>query len=120
VQIADRWHLLKNPTEAVERFVDRHHYLVRQAAKNVAQTQLIGHLLAESFEAMLSSGDESEKRARCEKCCARYLEVMGLHRQGVSERAIARALAINRATVRKFTHTEGFPNAPQEKLTAVA
>ena len=53
VQIADRWHLLKNLTEAVERFMDRHHHLVRQAAKNVVQRQLIDHRLAEDCEAML-------------------------------------------------------------------
>jgi transposase len=115
VQIADRWHLLKNLTEAVERFVDRHHHLARQAAKNVAETQLIGHSLAESSEALVSSRDEGEKRARREKRYARYLEVIELHNQGVSERAIARALSINRATVRKFIHADGFPERVPKK-----
>ena len=116
VQIADRWHLLKNLTEAVERFVDRHHYLARQAAKNVAETQLIGHSLAESPEALVSSRDEGEKRARRKKRYARYLEVIELHNRGVSERAIARALSINRATVRKFIHADGFPErAPKRR-----
>jgi transposase len=46
VQIADRWHLLKNLTEAVERFMDRHHQLVRQAAKEVVRMQQIDHWLA--------------------------------------------------------------------------
>jgi transposase len=115
VQIADRWHLLKNMSEVVERFVDRHHHLVRQAAKNVAEAQLIGHSLAESSEAMLSSRDEGEKRARREKRYARYLEVLQLHSQGISERAIARALSINRATVRKFIHADGFPERAPKK-----
>ena len=116
VQVADRWHLLKNLTEAVERFMDRQHQLVRQAAKNVAQTQLIDHRLAESSEAaMLSSRDEGEKRARRQKRYARYLEVMELHRQGVSERGISRALSINRATVRKFIHAQGFPERAPKK-----
>jgi hypothetical protein len=48
VEIADRWHLLKNLSEAAERFVDRHHHLVRQAAKNVTHRQLIDHWLAEA------------------------------------------------------------------------
>jgi transposase len=115
VQIADRWHLLKNMSEVVERFMDRHHHLVRQAAKDVAEAQLIGHWLAESSEAMLSSRDEGEKRARRQKRYARYLEVMELHSQGVSERGIARALSINRATVRKFIHADGFPERAPKK-----
>jgi transposase len=115
VQIADRWHLLKNLTEVVERFMDRHHHLVRQAAKNVVQMQLIDHWLAEGPEAMLSSRNEAEKQARRQKRYARYLEVMELHKQGISERAIARTLSINRATVRKFIHADGFPERAPKK-----
>jgi transposase len=40
---------------------------------------------------------------------------MELHRRGVSERAIARALAMNRATVRKFVHAQGFPERAPKK-----
>ncbi len=93
---------------------------MRQAAKNVAQTQLIDRWLAESSEAMLPSRDEGEKRARREKRYARYLEVMELHRQGVSERGISRALGINRATVRKFVHAQGFPErAPKKRRGSI-
>ena len=115
VQIADRWHLLKNLTEAVERFMDRHHHLVRQAAKNVVQMQLIDHWPAEGSEAMLSSRNEAEKLARRQKRYARYLKVMELYGQGVSERSISRALSINRATVRKFVHADGFPERTPKK-----
>jgi transposase len=115
VQIADRWHLLKNLTEAVERFMDHHHQPIRQAAKNVTHRQLIDHLLVEGSEAMLSSRDEVEKRTRRQKRYARYLEVMELHKQGVSERGISRALSINRTTVRKFIHADGFPERAPKK-----
>lgn len=109
VQVADRWHLLNNLSEAVQRFMDRHQHLVRQAAKNVAEMQLIDYWLYKGSAAMLSSRDEGEKLARRQKRYACYLEVIGLHHRGVSERGIARALSINRATVRKFIHAEGFP-----------
>jgi len=115
VQIADRWHLLKNLTEAVERFMDRHHHLVRQAAKNVVQMQLIDHWPAEGSEAILSSRNEAEKLARRRTRYARYLKVMELYSQGVSERGISRALSINRATVRKFVHADGFPERTPKK-----
>jgi transposase len=35
IQIADRWHLNKNMTEAVERFPDTKHLCLRQAASKV-------------------------------------------------------------------------------------
>jgi hypothetical protein len=104
-------------SEVVECFVDRHHQLVRQAAKNVAEVQLIGHSLAESSEAMLSSRVEGEKRARREKRYARFLEVLQLHSQGISERAIA--LSIKRATVRTFIHADGFPERPKKSSGSI-
>jgi hypothetical protein len=64
---------------------------------------------------MLSSGGEGEKRAPPEALRARYLEAMELHRRGVSERGISRALSINRATVRKFIHAQGFPERAPKK-----
>ncbi len=63
--------------------MDRHHHLVRQAAKNVAEMQLIDHWLDEGSPAMLSSRDEGEKLARRQKRHARYLEVIRMHHQGV-------------------------------------
>jgi DNA-binding NarL/FixJ family response regulator len=53
---------------------------------------------------MLSSREERESSARREKRYMRYQEVMELHQRGFSQRAIAEALNINRATVRKFIH----------------
>jgi transposase len=40
---------------------------------------------------------------------------MELYGQGVSERGISRALSINRATVRKFVHADGFPERTPKK-----
>lgn len=100
VQVADRWHLLKNATEVVQRFVERHHAVVGQAAQRVMQTRRIEASVAESPSSisMLSSREERASLKRRQKRYARYREVMELHRQGVSQRGIARALSINRAT----------------------
>lgn len=115
VQVADRWHLLKNLSEAVERFVDRHRPLVEQAATNVSGLQTIEYSLAKSPMAMLSSKVEGEKQLRRQNRYERYLKVIELHRQGLSERAIARTLTINRATVRKFLRSDGFPERASNK-----
>jgi transposase len=115
VQVADRWHLLKNLSEAVERLVDRHRPLVEQAAASVTELQMIEHSLAKSPAAMLSSKEEGEKQLRRQNRYERYLRVIELCQQGLSERAIARTLSINRATVRKFLHSDGFPERASNK-----
>jgi transposase len=122
VQVADRWHLLKNATEAVQRFVERNHVVVGQAAQGVMQTQRIEASVAESPRSisMLSSTEERRALQRRQKRYARYREVMELHRQGISERGIARALSINRATVRKFIGAGTFPErAPHKRAGSI-
>lgn len=64
---------------------------------------------------MLSSREEREGQARREKRYARYQEVMELHQRGLSQRAIAKALSINRATVRKFINADAFPERVSHK-----
>jgi transposase len=117
VQVADRWHLLKNLTETLERFTSRHHGALQRAATSVIGAQLITNSLAEAPypKAMLSSREEREGRTRREKRYARYQEVMELHQSGLSQRAIAKALGINRATVRKFIHADVFPERAPHK-----
>jgi len=117
VQVADRWHLLKNATDVVQRFAERNHAVLGQAAQRVMQTQRIDASVVESPHSisMLSSREERGSLQRRHKRYARYCEVMEVHRQGVSERGIARALSINRATVRKFIGAGTFPERVPHK-----
>jgi transposase len=115
--VADRWHLLKNLTETVERFTSRHHGALRGAATSVIGAHWVANSLAEGPcpKAMLSSREEREGRARREKRYARYRQVMELHQKGFSQRAIAETLSINRTTVRKFIRAGAFPERAPHK-----
>lgn len=117
VQVLDRWHLLKNLSEHLERFVDGQRSLVEQAAADVRAKQMIDASLAASAETMLSSKEDAEKQEHRQKRYERYLKVIELREQGLSERAISGTLCINRATVRKFLHSDGFPERGQKKRT---
>ncbi|CAN5800800.1 ISL3 family transposase [soil metagenome] len=117
VQVLDRWHLLKNLSEHLESFVNSHRSLVEQAAAEVRSKQTIDASLAASAETMLSSKTDTEKQANRQKRYERYLKVIELHEQGLSERAITRTLCINRGTVRKFLHSDGFPERGAKKRT---
>jgi transposase len=118
VQVADRWHLLKNVREALERLLTRYHPAIRQAAMSVATT--LGERPVGTSEAAPLRADpavtpvpltrrQGEQAARRERRLARYQEVMRLHQEGLPVRAIAQRLGMHRRTVRLFIRAGGFP-----------
>jgi transposase len=124
IQIADRFHLLQNMQEVVERVLTRKHTALREAASN-----LIAGAEAEqkSNEATITSGLEAivrpiktkaaqrsqERRARRE---TRYNEVNDLKQQGLAIREIARRLGIHRGTIRKYLNAESLPEQASRSL----
>jgi transposase len=112
MQLADCWHLLSRErhggSPALCRAQSRRS---RTAAQRVMQTQRIDASVAESSRSISALLQRRARipRAPPEKRYARYRDVMELHWQGVSKRGIARALSINRATVRKFLRAGRFP-----------
>ncbi|MEW6296873.1 MAG: transposase [Thermodesulfobacteriota bacterium] len=113
-QVADRWHLLKNLTEAVERFLSRHHMVLQQAAAQVIR--------GPAQVASPSGGVASSCLSNClptraaltrERRWVRYEEVRALHRQGATIRSLAQRFRMHRRTVRRFLRAESFPERAQ-------
>jgi transposase len=117
VQVADRFHLLKNLVEAFENLVRHRSSVLRDAALEVSprrQTEMM--LLAEGLldalpERMpkkppVPSQQSEQNRA---KRVARYEECRRLKRLGLSDREIARRTGMCPETVRKFVGAETFP-----------
>lgn len=105
VQVADRWHLLRNLGGALARALDRHHRDLRAAAAAVwdtdtAQTAPVASLVP----AIEPHGPDrhAARRARCN-------EALALHGQGWPVRRIARALGADRKTVRGWLRSGEFP-----------
>lgn len=109
VQVADRWHLLKNLGEAVERFTSRNQSLISQAAAKVSQCQLIEYVNKLEPVSMLSSRDPVQVAQRREQRYERYCEVRKLHQQGVLKRDISRITGISEPTIRKYIRADNFP-----------
>ena len=107
-QVADRFHLLKNATELLERLLLRQHRLLREVSKEQnKETPPVTPLeIATSVE---PKPPNSESQSRRERRLARYQEVLKLHEQGLSHRAISRKTGIARPTVRKWIVAKGFP-----------
>lgn len=124
VQVADRWHLLKNLGEALERLLQRHHPALTATAHTLTQQeratvlQAIGANPSDALPVQ-SAGAEAalphlnrtqlDQQHRRERRLARYEAVLDLQRQGLGVRAIARQLHIGRRVVRQYLAAPAFP-----------
>ena len=111
-QVADRWHLLKNLGEAVERMFQRvRAELVRLAIPTTAQNQ---HSLSHTTTgtASLRRPSVAERLAQHQDRThrlAHYHSVRQLADQGVPLLQIAGRLSLARGTVRKYARATAFP-----------
>jgi transposase len=102
-QIADRFHLLVNAGEALERCLARHHACLRAAARSLVPPDALERTTKHT---------PAERRRKEERRVARqrhYEQVVALAAQGVSAHQMARQLGIARATVAKFLRMAAFP-----------
>lgn len=115
MQVADRFHLMQNLREALHRLLDRRHKHLLAVAREVAQARascVAAPALAENSRAPPQrriprhpSVNEIRRLRRVE----RYEQVVALHAQGISQRAIAKRMGINRGTVAKYLHAGMLP-----------
>ncbi|MBA2732523.1 MAG: ISL3 family transposase, partial [Acidobacteria bacterium] len=108
-QVADRWHLLKNLGELVERYFVRHHQLLTKAAIAVRAEHV-----AEQSEVELPVGAKATNLSYPEKpVTARRQQLFDaikeLQSQDKSLRRIARELKVARNTVRRYISCETAP-----------
>ena len=108
----DRFHVLKNLTEAVERAVSRHHTALRAAAvpTDVPASPPAAPSPTSVPEAPGRSPTKAQqdREARRARRQARYDEVIALHEHGYSQNQIACALGMGRHTIRRFLRAAGF------------
>ena len=109
VQVADRFHLLKNLGEVVERVLYRHASLVQRVPlPAIARTT-----------AAPPRRDREARRARTSaKTTARFDTIRALAAKGLSRRAIARVLGLNRKTVQRYLAAATAPARPRSQRRA--
>jgi transposase len=109
-QVADRFHVLVNLRNVLERFLSRKHAAVRAAAMDVAVTEPpTGRAAVPTKASPGLPRPEREQQDRRAQRVARYEAVRRLQAEGVGLRAIGRRLHLARKTVRRFAHAESFP-----------
>jgi transposase len=129
-QVADRWHLLKNVREAIERRLDRHLPIITEALKpadpdpgrtEAPPDEIPSPTVAPVPEERPSvSPRKAAAQAKRHRRVERFRQVQELHRQGTPIRQIARDLAMTRKSVRRFLGHEKCPeSAPRRRRRSV-
>jgi transposase len=124
MQVADRFHLVKNLGEAVQRVLSQHAALLRDVAEELAPPTSAapvptGGDLARGVPikplATAEFSASAESRARR---LARYNEVMVLRASGATIQEIAAALKMSIGTVHGWIHNDGFPERARRRRSA--
>jgi transposase len=107
VQVADRFHLLRNLREALEHVLARNGPLLEEAFRQSTPVPVTHPPTAPSNLTQTRSQQLSLERRQ--RRLERYQQVMELHQRGTSKRAIALQLGLNRKTVRDWLPAGQFP-----------
>jgi len=112
LQIADRWHLLHNLGEALEKVLARHHADLKRAFnwEEEPQTSQPSQKELHARLAVLSQAEQVQQ-ARRQRRLATFEKVHELYAQGWSFASIARILGMNKKTVRQFAQAKQFPES---------
>lgn len=120
IQVADRWHLLKNLSENLERYLDTQRSLIKEVAQELSQKQTEALVQSQNNEQWVTLQDSTSSnlgnigidekftQEPTEKRYPIYQQVKLLQQQGYSRRAIARHMGLSRNTVNRYFRQESF------------
>lgn len=119
-QVVDRWHLLVNQREMLERLLTRRHAHLC----GLPATEALRQQLSEQRQQLPrplrqpSNQEAAAKQARRARRYARYEQVRALHAIGLPITQIAERLKISWTTARNFAYAETFPERAATKPRA--
>ena len=121
IQVADRFHLLQNLRETVERLLARHqhalHAVTRPPRDDTTSITTDAVADGEGNTPAQQSVTRAEQRQqqRRERRYARYQQVIALRNTGNGIRAIASELGCSRYLVRRYLAADQFPETAQRR-----
>ena len=108
IQVADRWHLLRNLSDALTGVVALHHRIMTEAARAVAKRPTAPPIERSTAEPIPTRAMSAKQGRRDRRLC-RYESVVEQVCKGLSQAEISRRLGIDRRTIRRWTRGDGFP-----------
>ena len=117
VQVADRFHLLKNLLDGFERFLSRQHQVIAGVFQKVFPSTGRNAKETKPLPSAAKTLEIEQKAARTAIREKRFQTVKQLHREGMPILAIARRLKMSRNTVKRFLSIKSAlqrqPNCPR-------
>lgn len=105
IQVADRFHLIVNLSDSVERALEGCSAQLTLGETTIGKTTSESPPSAEPSRTQQQIRSQQRRQRRVEQ----YKKVVELHAAGYSQSAIAEALQIQRKTVRRWLRADGFP-----------
>jgi transposase len=128
IQVADRWHLLHNLVETVERVLTRRYNDPKSAFQDINHPDEIdirGESNSQS-DVLISAAPprpttlyEIRKQQVREKHLIQFEEIRRLHSQGASIREIGRNLHMSRKKIRKYLANDAPPEYKRHRTTTI-
>jgi transposase len=118
IQVADRWHILGNLREALERMLDRLRPQLQASTTAPADKSTAKPISIYDRDRRRGTKDQVRQQASRQRRYARYAQVKRLQAAGRAIIQIARELHISRQTVRKYMASDTFPEVarpPRQK-----
>jgi transposase len=109
IQVADRWHLLSNLRDALERFLQRRSVVVRELLRDsVPESTPVP--ATEAVPTWSKDVGADSRAGANEQRVARFERVRSLHADGMSLRGIARTLGLHYQTVERYVRSNACPD----------
>jgi transposase len=113
-QVADRFHVLQNLRDALERFFLRHRRVLRSLSLPPSHAQRE----VEAFVLTQLTPQEEASRQRRERFCERYEQVQDLANKRVAPTEIAKRLGVSRQTIYRYLVMDGPPEHKASRIAA--
>lgn len=115
VQVADRWHVLRNLGDALERVLDQQRVAIKHLFSSSTPHAAGGVAVAGHTEEPPSGRPThrhalSQQRRAARMAC--YAAVKDLRQRGMTLRTIAAQVGLSQKTVQRWVHTSTFPERP--------